>query len=634
MEREISIILKVKGAAEAKKAVDDVFSNAAIGKVTKFTAQANQAGNAVQNAGAKARSAGTGINSFTKVLGRSMAAIYLYRRAWNMLGTQFEEGMGLERASEQFDKNVGSVTKMLPELRDATKGVVSDFDLLKTASKAFQLGLKPQMMASAFKMATVASQKLGLEASDAINTITNALTKQDEGALNTLGITTKVNQAYATQTALVSKNGGVMSSAMKIQLRQSLILQELRKRFGGVNEVQEDGLLVLDRFKASWKNFRAVLGQTIGVALVPLMKSLTGALNIVTALLDRINHTEGLKTFVKLSGTLVAIWSAKKFIDNISTLVRLFGLFGGSNLLKMPKMLSVVTGVISKLGKVVLAIFPQVRNFIAALGFVAPRLASALSFVPGWGVALTAVILLFKPLMAILKKAWVAGKVFFQLLSSFDEDSGMSKVLKSDADELGSFINVIKLAAQSALFLGKMFGAAFDGIVDSFKPVGEAFDWMSDKLKLLGIDIGDFGTLSSKLLNNWADNVRSVFRYVSSIVGGALTGAAAGSLFGPLGTLIGGALGAAGGLGVAAMHSNGNASQSSPAPQTSPQMSTQQTSPDIRPQNLNQSDAMNDILMRIDKKLGAQTDIMVNDSQKQDIRDSQKSADIRQWNRK
>jgi hypothetical protein len=63
-------------------------------------------------------------------------------------------------------------------------------------------------------------------------------------------------------------------------------------------------------------------------------------------------------------------------------------------------------------------------------------------------------------------------------------------------------------------------------------------------------------------------------------------------------------------------------------------MSTQQSTPDIRPQNLNQDDDMNAILARIDKKLGNQTDIMQNDSQKQDIRESQKNADMKQWNRK
>jgi hypothetical protein len=163
MEREISIILKVKGAEAAKKAVESVFNNTAINQVNKFTVSTNKAGTATQNFGRKTKAASTNVMSFTKALGRGMAQLYLYNRAWSMFGTQFQEGLELQRASDQFGKNVGNVSKMLPELRTATKGVVSDFDLLKTASKAFQLGIKPERMAQTFKMGTIAAQKLGLE---------------------------------------------------------------------------------------------------------------------------------------------------------------------------------------------------------------------------------------------------------------------------------------------------------------------------------------------------------------------------------------------------------------------------------------------------------------------------------------
>jgi hypothetical protein len=385
MEREISIILKVKGAEAAKKAVQDVFNQQTVTLVKGFNQATKQTGDNMQRVSKTSKQAGTSMMSFTKVLGRSMAALYLYNRAWNVFGTQFEEGMQLQRATDQFAMNVGNVNKMLPELRSATQGVVADFDLLKTASKAFQMGLKPGQMASVFKMGTVAAQKLGLSATDSINTITNAITKQDEGALNTLGIVTKVNQAYKTQAALIAKSGGVMSNAMSIQLRQSLVMKELQSRFGGANQVQADGLQVLERFKASWKNFRATLGQTIGIALIPLARVLTTVLDVTTRLLDKMNDIGGFQKFIQLSATLAGIWGGMKFINGARTLFNLFGLFSGSGkgiggLSRSAKFFRPLLGLFSGLTT-------KIRTLTVALAFIAPKLAAFITSIPGIGTA-------------------------------------------------------------------------------------------------------------------------------------------------------------------------------------------------------------------------------------------------------
>ena len=102
-----------------------------------------------------------------------------------------------------------------------------------------------------------------------------------------------------------------MSQAMSIQLRQSLILQELSKRFGGVNAVQEDGVMILERFRASWKNFRAAIGDTLGIALRPLTQALTGILDVTTALLNKLNDTGGFQKFVQIAMTRRSLRSSQ-----------------------------------------------------------------------------------------------------------------------------------------------------------------------------------------------------------------------------------------------------------------------------------------------------------------------------------
>jgi len=70
----------------------------------------------------------------------------------------------------------------------------------------------------------------------------------------------------------------------------------------------------------------------------------------------------------------------------------------------------------------------------------------------------------------------------------------------------------------------------------------------------------------------------------------------------------------------------------SPAPQ--PQTSTQQTAPAPRAMNLEYSEDSTEILKKMNKILETQTDMMEMDSQKQEIRESQRSAQDKVWTRR
>lgn len=636
MEREISIILKVKGTEAAKKAVQDVFDQKTATLVKTFNDQTKKAGDNLERAGRKAKGASQGVNSFTKTLGRSLSVLYLYQRAWSTFGAQFEEGLQLQRASTQFERHVGNVTKMLPELRTATKGVVSDFDLLKTAQRAFQQGIKPQNIATAFKLGTSAAQKLGLSTTEAINVITNAMTKQDEGALNTLGIITKVNQGYQTQTALIAKNGGVMSKAMGIQIRQSLIMKELQSRFGGVNQAQEDGLMSLERLRASWKNFRAVLGETLGHALLPLTRALTGVLELVTRLLEKLNKTEGFKRFVQIAGVLAVTWGSMKFISGAKTLINILGMLGGIKGGKAVKAISLVNTKVGTLGATIWRFLPGLRSFVGALSLSSPALARGLSLIPGWGTAIAAVLILIKPFTKLMMKAWTAVKVFFQLLNNFDENSGLSKVLREDAEELGSAYNLIENIAKISLEAWAMLKGIGRGLSEAFSPVVDVIGYAIDKIEDFTGWLFEWDKISVRSSSRLDDITTKWAKWVK-IIG---LGASALAMFVP-------GLQAVGAVGIATFgtslvkdmlpemgtSSAKGSSNNQWMPQaTSPDTqfinanSTKATTPTPRAMNLDYSDDMSQTLRDIDKKLGKQTGIMETEVQMNEIEKSQSSA--------
>lgn len=615
MEREISILLKVKGAEAAKKAVKEIFNDEVLSKAQKYGIATKKAGQSTQALGNAARRTSGSMQGFTKVLGRGMAALYLYNRAWNIFGKNFESGLQLDRASDQFERNIGRVAEMLPVLRSTTKGVIADFDLLKTANRAFQQGLKPGQMGSAFKMATVAAQRLGLSATDAINTVTNAITKQDEGALNTLGIITKVNQSYKTQAALVAKNGGVMSKAMSIQLRQNLIMRELNSRFGKGNAIQADGLQILERFKASWANFRAETGKTLAFALIPLTKALAGSLDMMTRFLESMNKTQGFQKFVQLAASLGAIWGASKFIKGAKAITSFLGISSAKG---TTAGLARVAGFLSKITKAI----PGIGRFI-----------------PGWGVALTAVTVLLNPLIDGLSVAWNMGKAFFQLLNNYDPQTGLSKILKEDKEALGKFYNFAENAAKMALELWAVMKGVGQGVSESIAPITAVLNWASDSLSALSaslFDVGQTAPNSASKLDRITNSVKNLVKWVGLgvsvlamfVPGLQVAGALGASVFG--GSILndmGAGDAITGAFDSASQYMSGSNQMATAGGNYSQVPNPEPNSPPIpRSMNLDHGSDQEDLNKKILKVLEKQTTMMEVDSQKQDIRESQKGA--------
>lgn len=599
MEREISIILKVRGAAAAKKAVQDVFNQQTTTLVKGFNQQTKKTGERMEKVAKTSKKASTGVQSFTKTLGRGMAALYLYNRAWATFGANFESGMQLERASMQFEMNVGRVVEQLPILRSATRGIVSDFDLLKVANRAFQQGLNPAAMGKTFKMATVAAQRLGLQASDAINTITNAITKQDEGALNTLGIVTKVNQAYKTQSALIAKNGGVMSNAMSIQLRQSLIMQELERRFGGVNRVQDDGLAILERLRASWTNFRAELGITLGSALRPIMQALTGFLDVTTRVLDKLNDTSGFQTFIRGLGMLGIALGSMKLLGTLRSLAGLLGIVSSKGI---GKKIGLLASMFSKLGSGLGKVWTKVSRFIPGLGLMTSLISKLTRFIPGLGLAVTALSIAWDPLVSIISKTWTAGKVFFQLLKNFNSGTGMSKVLKEDADALGSLYFLIENTAKLALLFGSALKGIGQGLSTIFSPIVSILETISNMFGRVTDQVKSF-MLGIAPFRETAPLAQSGLDSISGFTKGVIE-----SPFKPV---------------KPPSHIIEGMRSSSPFPVSE---STQVGQPTMRGMNLDTKDDTSDKLDGIHKELKKQTNRAEVKDQKEEIQNSQNQA--------
>lgn len=419
MQREIGIIIRVKDAAKAKEEIKGIVDNKLLGNVKAATDNFKKMGDEVKTAGDKARQTKGEFDSFFSKLTKGAGALYAIRRGFSAAFTSFEAGAGLERASVQFESSIGNINTMLPQLRSATRGTVEDMKLLQTANRAVMEGLNPKNLTSMYRMATVASRKLGLESEQAIQTISNAIVRQDESALATLGTILKTNVGLRVQNALIAKNGGVMAGAAAIAIRQSVIMAELNKRFGGFNKLQEDSVEIIQQFRAAMTNLRMALGPVIGIVLAPLLKVITAIANSMASVLGMLKDNKTFRNIAGSIGLVIGAIASVKSVALISKMIGKIGLF-----------------TIGIKGMAVAIASVAAFKFLADLEWVSEA----------------------------LSKAATAVRVFYQLVTNFDDTTGLSKVLAEDKRALGGFYDYVKMGAQAFLTVRAAYQGFFQGL--------------------------------------------------------------------------------------------------------------------------------------------------------------------------
>lgn len=448
MQREIGIIIRVKDAAKAKAEINGIVDNKLLGNVKAATNNFNQMGKEVESSGQKARRAKDDFSSFFKNLTKGAASLHIIKRGLNMAFGSFEAGAGLERASVQFESSIGKINTMLPQLRAATRGTVEDMKLLQTANRAVIEGLDPRNLTKMYQMATVASRKLGLESEQSIQTISNAIIRQDESALTTLGTILKTNVGLKVQNAIMSKNAGVMSGAAAIAIRQSVIMAELNKRFSGFNTLQEDSVEIIQQFRAAMSNLRMSIGPVLGQFMAPLLKLAGSLANTLSDALRVLKDSPAFQTAARNIGVVLGVFTAAKVISGIMAVTKALGLFS--------------------LGIKGLAIMAGGLSVLKVMGLETNDLTAGFT------------------------KLSTAASVFFQLISSYDSNTGMSQILSADKEALGGLYTVIFTAAKAFKVLESVGKGTLQGIknvIDFVTPV-----------------LGSFGTTLSSILDSIINN--------------------------------------------------------------------------------------------------------------------------------
>jgi hypothetical protein len=426
LQRQISIVLKVKGAEEAKKAIQDLVPKGVPEQVKKYGKEVDKVAKNKEMVTKNSKQAAVGIKDFTGKIFASIAVISLFNRGLNTVIQNFERGAAFERASVVFENTVGNIQKMLPELRAATRGTVEDLKLIQTANRAVTEGLDPNKLRGVYQMATVASRRLGLSLTDTIQTISNAINRHDESAMTSLGIIMKNNEAYQVLQSQIGAMGGPINSALKIQARHNFVMAQLAGKYGDFNSVQADSMELLEQVRSGMLNLTRQGAQLTIVAFKPLISMF--------------------RTTITLGEHLVKTLSE----GNFRPVLQSFALIASS--------VSVIaTG---------LAAFKILRHLQFGALFTLPSLLGMI----GAGLVVSAVGV--ERIQEGFEKAGLGAKVFIDLLKNYDPNTGLTSALQKDADELGGFYNLVLGLARGFKVVEAVGKGVFQGVISALKGMG------------------------------------------------------------------------------------------------------------------------------------------------------------------
>jgi hypothetical protein len=160
------------------------------------------------------------INARAVALGAAIGS-FLGNMAWsavNKLGAEIgvfaEQGMKLNAVRSSFERLASGMDvdsrKMLAGMQTASRGLVSEYELMQSANKAMLLGLPvtAESMHTLTDAATTLGRAMGMTATKSVDDLITALGRSSPMILDNLGITVKVgeaNELYAQKLGIVGR---------------------------------------------------------------------------------------------------------------------------------------------------------------------------------------------------------------------------------------------------------------------------------------------------------------------------------------------------------------------------------------------------------------------------------------------
>jgi hypothetical protein len=201
----------------------------------------------------------------------------------------------LEGATDKLGAKFGVTgDQIVASMKDASLGTINSMVAMEKANLAMSLGVIKS--AEDFKTltegATVLGRAVGLDATQALDSLVIGLGRGSTEVLDNLGITLKAAEAQEIYAAKLGKSASELTEVEKKQAFQSVALDKIREKTAELGGVQEDQLTKLERSSAAWADLQVKSGEVINT-FVAATGILDGLNTVMDYMLENVTAVSG-----------------------------------------------------------------------------------------------------------------------------------------------------------------------------------------------------------------------------------------------------------------------------------------------------------------------------------------------------
>ena len=189
---------------------------------------------------------------------------------------------GIQSAFTSFFGEAGP--KALEEMRKATRGSVSEVDLMTAANQAMLLGIDPEALPEMFKGAFAAASATGRPVAAAINDITTGIGRQSKLILDNLGIIVNAGAANEKYAESLGKATSELTEQEKKAAFTAATMEALRINTERIGVVTDNAAIAAQRLRAGFTNASIAIGTAMAPAVIFIADKLGGLVKIFTNL--------------------------------------------------------------------------------------------------------------------------------------------------------------------------------------------------------------------------------------------------------------------------------------------------------------------------------------------------------------
>ena len=232
---------------------------------------------------AKSASSMQGMLQLAGVAGFAMLGKQAISMAWDLgeLGAQVDRtGTAFNELARQAG---GSGEEMLDAIRTATRGTVSEMDMMAAANKGILLGLgaDAQQWTQLTEVAMFRARAMGLTTSQALADITMGIGRESRLILDNLGIILDMDRVTAEYAETLGKTAAQLTEAERKQAILNDVIRVGQAQIQEAGGIAEDSAEKFERLKTAWSNWRAAAGEKMAPITAGVVEELTLLLELL-----------------------------------------------------------------------------------------------------------------------------------------------------------------------------------------------------------------------------------------------------------------------------------------------------------------------------------------------------------------